>query len=97
MGKGVPSGQHQTKLARSSPGDIPYCPLHERRQRHVRFASLFEHLVGAAEQREWDGEAERPGCFEIDDKLKLCWKLDRKIGRLGTLENLSRIDSSAPE
>jgi hypothetical protein len=32
-------------------------------------ASLFDHLVGAGKQRQRDGEAKRPGGFEVDDQF----------------------------
>ena len=33
--------------------------------------NLFDHLVGATEQRQGNGNAERFGCLEIDDQLDL--------------------------
>ena len=47
-----------------------------------QFAALFDHLVGAAEQRERDGKAKGFGCLEIDDQLDVGGLLDRNIGRL---------------
>ena len=44
---------------------------------------LLDQLVGASEQRQRYGEAERIGCPEVDDELKFCRQLHRKIGRLG--------------
>jgi len=32
---------------------------------------LFDHLVGAGDERRRHGEAERPGRYQIDDKLEL--------------------------
>jgi hypothetical protein len=32
-------------------------------------ATSFDHLVGATQQREWDGKTERLGSLEIDDHL----------------------------
>src|SRR5713101_337237 len=49
--------------------------------------SLLDHLVGAAEQRERDGEAEGLGSPEIYDQLDFRGLLDRQISRLPTLEN----------
>jgi hypothetical protein len=48
---------------------------------------LFDHLVGAAEQRKRDGEAERLGRREVDEKLNFRGLLDRQVGRLLALEN----------
>jgi hypothetical protein len=50
--------------------------------------SLYD-LIGAAEDRSRDRQAERPGSLEIDDKLEIGRLLDRQIGRLGALEDLS--------
>ena len=49
--------------------------------------SLFDHLIGSRKQFVWDGESERLGGLEIDDQLKLCRRLQWKIGRLLTLED----------
>ena len=47
-----------------------------------RPANLFDHLVGAADQRQRNGEAERLGSLQVDDKLDFGGLLDRQIGRL---------------
>ena len=49
--------------------------------------SLFDHLIGSRKQFVWDSESERLGGLEIDDQLKLCWRLHGEIGRLLTLED----------
>jgi hypothetical protein len=46
----------------------------------------FDHLIGAAEQRNREGEAERLGGFEVEDQLDFHCLLDRQVGRLGTVE-----------
>jgi len=46
---------------------------------------LFDYLVGAGEQRGWDGEAERLCSLEIDDHLDLGRKFNRQIARLRAL------------
>src|ERR1700730_5478318 len=48
---------------------------------------LFDHLVGAAEKRNGEGEAQRVGGLKIDHELDLLVLLDRQIGGLGTFEN----------
>ena len=45
-----------------------------------QIASLFDHFVGAREQRRWNGEAERLGGLEIDDQLELSRRLHRQVG-----------------
>jgi hypothetical protein len=41
---------------------------------------LFDHLVGAAEQRGWHGEAKRLGRFEIDNEFDFRRLLHREVG-----------------
>ena len=41
---------------------------------------LFDHLIGAGEDRRRDGEAERFGCLGVDDQLDLRHLRDREIG-----------------
>ena len=48
---------------------------------------LFDHLVGAREQRRRHGEAEFFRGLEIDHQLKFGRLLDRQFPRLGSLEN----------
>src|SRR5258708_17333542 len=48
-------------------------------------ACLFDHLVGAGEERRWHSNAKRLGGFHIDDQLETSWLLDRQIGGLGAL------------
>src|SRR5271165_3289081 len=56
------------------------------------FAS-FDDLVGAGEDRLRHGQAERLGGLQIDDQLEGGRLLDRQIGGLGALENLSGINA----
>jgi hypothetical protein len=45
-------------------------------------AALFDHLVGAGEQRVRHGEAERFGGLEVDDQLVFGRGLHRELSRL---------------
>ena len=56
-------------------------------------ASLFDHLVGAGEQRGRHGEAEHPGGLDIDDQLELGRLHDRQVRRLRALEDAAGIDA----
>jgi hypothetical protein len=43
--------------------------------------SLFDHLVGAGEQRGRHGKAERLGSFKVDHQLEFFRFLDREVAR----------------
>jgi hypothetical protein len=58
---------------------------------HCNKKSLLDHLVGCTEQHRRHDEAKRPGSFEINDQLKLGWKLYRQAARLGTLEDFDHV------
>src|SRR4029453_5051979 len=53
----------------------------------------FDHLVGEAEQRERDSEAEGIGSLEIYDQLDFSGLLDRQITGLFSFENVPGIDA----
>src|SRR5258708_27057070 len=59
----------------------------------ARAIPLFDHLVGAAEQRDRNGDAERLGGLEIDDEFHLGGLLDRQVDRLIARENPSGINT----
>jgi hypothetical protein len=48
-------------------------------------AALFDHLVGADEQRRWNREAHCLGRLEIDDHLEFRGRLNGKVSRIGPL------------
>src|SRR5262249_45182923 len=53
----------------------------------------LDHLVGAANERERNGDAECPGRLEVDDQLDFGGLLDRQLGRFLALENFSSVDA----
>src|SRR5262249_21949041 len=58
---------------------------------------LLDYLVGAAEDRRRNREAERARGLEVDHQLELRWLLDGKITGLGALENLVHVGRGAPK
>ena len=58
-----------------------------------KLQSLFDHLVGAAEQRRRHGEAEHPGGLGVDDQLELGRLHHWQVGWLSALKNAAGIDA----
>ena len=61
--------------------------MSERTHAPQRRTLLFDYLIGSCKQFIWDGESKRLGGLEIDDQLKLCRHLHRKVGRLLALKD----------
>src|SRR5258705_13727559 len=59
-------------------------PQHQTRKSPI----LFDQFVGAVEQRQRHGEAERLGGLEIDHQVELDRQLHWKIARLCSFQNL---------
>src|SRR5262249_46029802 len=62
--------------------------FHRLDRTSLRLAHSFDHLVGAGEQRGRDGEANRLGGRQVDDKFELGRLLHGDIGRLRPAQNL---------
>jgi hypothetical protein len=69
----------------------PYSRARKRHMQCSKQSPLFDHLVGAGEQRRRHFEAKRAGSRQIDDKFELGRLQDWQIGRLGPLEKAARI------
>src|SRR5258706_6145222 len=54
---------------------------------------LFDHLVGASEQGERHGDAERLRRLQVDNQLDLGRLLHRQIGRLFAFQDAARVDA----
>jgi len=56
-----------------------------------QFNSLFDHLVGGGEQHR--RQAERFGCFRVDDELEFIGSLDRQLAGFRAIGQAMGIDS----
>jgi len=60
---------------------------------HRSNSKSFDHLVGAAEQRERHGEPERLGGPQVNDQLDFRELLDRQVRRPLALQNSAGVDA----
>jgi hypothetical protein len=49
---------------------------------------LFDHLVGAGQQRRWNRNADGSRRLEIDGEIEFDRRLDRQIARIGAAQDL---------
>ncbi len=54
---------------------------------------LFDHLVGASEQGERHGDAERLRRLQVDNQLDLGRLLHRQVGKLFAFQDAARVDA----
>src|SRR5262249_5532470 len=81
---------------RINPGLAQIFALFRRsRKKDARPLHLFDHLVGAREQRKRNGETKGLGRLEIDDQLELCRLHDREIARIGAFDYLVDVKGSS--
>src|SRR6516225_7103286 len=66
--------------------------FHRLDRTSLRLAHSLDHLVGAAEQRQWECDAKRPCGIEVDDQLDLYGLLHREVGRRFAFEDAADID-----
>ena len=74
----------------SALGDVRFVPIADSCT--AANSNLFNHLVGAANQRLWDIQPERLGGLQVDDHLDFRDLLDRQVGGLVALENAAGVD-----
>src|SRR5262245_34788432 len=60
-------------------------------------AALFDHRVGAGEERWWHVKTERLSCFQIDHQLVLGRRLHRQVGGLLALEDAVDVAGGAAD
>jgi len=66
-------------------------------KRRARLLGLFDHLVGAHQERFRDFQAERLGGLQVDHQFELGRRLDRQVGRLLAAQNAVDIGRRAAE
>src|SRR5207344_868441 len=67
-------------------------PMHRSKNQ-----ALFDHLVGTAQERDWNGKAECLGGLEVEEQLDFSGLLNRQVGRLIAFENPAGVDACCPE
>jgi hypothetical protein len=78
---------------------VPLSPLCAKtgREHMQQTALLFDHLVGAGEQRRRHGEAERLRSLEVDHQFQVSGKFDRQIARRHPVQDFMHVIGRAAE
>ena len=63
---------------------------------HLNKIRLFDHLVGANEQRDRHGDAERLGSLQVDNEIVFGRKLHRQLARILALEDAINVSRRLP-
>ena len=66
----------------STKADVRFGPIESPRAQ-----STIDQLVGTFEHRRWNSQTELSRGLDVDNELKFCRLLDRKITRLRTFKN----------
>src|SRR5215831_3235899 len=69
--------------------------FHRLDRTSLRLAHSLDHLVGEREQPWWDRQLERPGRFQIDEKLEPGRQFDRQVAGLSAPEDATHIHTGA--